>query len=94
MLDCQGKYTQTPYQFMDVMDPAGTRGPLASSGPLDVPQHIRNCMEPVSACAQGPGFFERAEACTQYDHSDSSQRRDEERMSRSLWGNSRKMAVI
>ena len=58
ILFCQAKYTQTPYQFMAVMDPAGRRSPLASGGPLDVPQHIRNCMEPASACKEGQAFGE------------------------------------
>lgn len=51
--DCQAKYSQTPYQFMDVMNPAGRRSLLASSGPLDVPLHIRNG---ASVCMQG-GFL-------------------------------------
>lgn len=58
MLDCQTKYTQTPYQFMDVMDPAGRRSPLAYGGPLGVPRHIRSCMEPVCACAEGQALWE------------------------------------
>lgn len=57
MLHCQAKYTQTPYQFMEVMDPAGRRSPLASRGSLDVARHIRNCMEPVHMA--GEAFWER-----------------------------------
>lgn len=92
MLDCQAKYAQTSYQFMNVMDPAGRRSLVASGGPLNVPRHIRNCVEP--AFAWQIGLFERAEACAQCNRSDISQSRDDGRMSRSLWENIRKMTVI
>lgn len=92
MLDCLVKYTQTPYQILDVMDPAGRQRLLAFSSPLNV--HARKCMESVRIHMHGGSyFFERAVVCAQYHHSDSSQRIDEERMIRSFWGNSRKMAV-
>lgn len=51
MLDGQAKYTQAPYQSMNVMDPAGRRSLLASRGPVNVPRHIRR--RTPSVCAWG-----------------------------------------
>lgn len=65
MLGCQAKYTQTPYQFMNIMHLVGRLSMLASRDPLNVPWHVKSCMEPV--CAWQGRLFKRdgTETCSQ-----------------------------
>lgn len=62
ILFCQAKYTQTPYQFMAVMDPAGRRSPLASGGPFGCATAHKKLLACQRVHARRVRLSERAEA--------------------------------
>lgn len=71
ILDCLVKYNQTPYQILDVMDPAGRQRLLAfSTVALWMCTQESAWSRCISTCKEGHV------ACTQYQHSDISQRTD------------------
>lgn len=55
MLVCQAKSAQTPYQFWDLMDPAGRQSQLAFSSPVN--ELIRNCMVSLLGTCQEEHTF-------------------------------------
>lgn len=82
MLVCRAKSAQTPYQFGDLIDPAGRQSLLAFGSPVN--ELIRHCV--VSALgtvhARRNILLERAAVFRPDHHSDSSQKRGEESVSK------------
>lgn len=62
MLVCRAKSAQTPYQFWDLIDPAGRQSPLAFSSAVN--ELIRHCMVSVLGTCQEEHIFWRELLCS------------------------------